>query len=192
MRNAYGFLQRGRSMNGGVLSDSVMPSGRSGLGYDWSNSRSHKSGAIAAFSGSKGGQVCVELLLQPTFPAGDHGSTAGFQSISSERKPDIVLTRTDGDVPKWYVLDAKYRTRRSNVLQAMASAHIYRDALRWREQRPERALLLVPRGGGAPWLEQSDFVRRHRVGVCALGTDTDPEGVIQSLFGGLAGRCTAA
>ena len=152
-----------------------------GLGYDWSISRNHKSGATAAFSGSKGGQVCVEMLLQPTFPAGDRGSTAGFQSISSERKPDIVLTRTEGDVPKWHVLDAKYRTRRSHVLEAMGSAHIYRDALRWRKQRPERALLLVPRGGGAPWLEQPDFVRRHRVGVCTLGTDTDPEGVVRSL-----------
>ena len=151
--------------------------------YDWSVSRNHKSKAIAAFTGAKGGEVCIELLLQPTFPAGNHGPNAGFQSISGMREPDIVLTRTGGDVPKWYVLDAKYRTGRSNVLDAMSSAHIYRDALRWRERRPERAVLLVPRGGGAPWLEQPDFIRRHRVGVCTLGTDTAVEGVFLSLFG---------
>ena len=80
-----------------------------------------------------------------------------------------MLTRTDENVPKWYVLDAKYRTKRRNVLEAMTSAHVYRDALRWHERRPECAVLLVPRGGGAPWLEQPDFISRQHVGVCAFG-----------------------
>ena len=143
--------------------------------------RNHKSKATAAFTGSKSRNRSIELLLQPRFPAGDHGSNADFQSISGTREPDIVLTRTDGDVPKWYVLDAKYRTGRSNVLEAMASAHVYRDALRWNERRPERALLLVPRAGAAPWLEQPDFISRHRVGVCALGAGRDPRSVFESL-----------
>ena len=151
--------------------------------YRWSVSRSHKSKATAAFIGSSGEEVCIELLLQPKFPAGDHGLTAGFQSISGRREPDIVLTRIDRDRPEWYVLDAKYRTTRSNVLDAMASAHIYRDSLRWNERRPERAVLLVPRGGGASWMEQPDFISRHRVGICALSTDTDPSGVFQLLPG---------
>ena len=150
--------------------------------YDWSISRNHKSKATAAFTGSKDRKACIELLLQPRFPPGDYNSNAGFQSISGTREPDIVLTRTGGDVPKWYVLDAKYRTGRSHVLEAMASAHIYRDALRWNERRPECAVLLVPRAGGAPWLERPDFISRHRVGVCALDADTDPQGVFQSLF----------
>ena len=124
----------------------------------------------------------MELLLQPKFPAGNLGSNNGFQSISGKREPDIVLTRTDGDVPKWYVFDAKYRTKRPSVLEAMASAHVYRDALRWHERRPECAVLLVPRGGGARWLEQPDFISRHRVGVCALSADTNPQSVFQSLF----------
>ena len=156
--------------------------------YRWSVSRSHKSKATAAFIGSSGGEVCVELLLQPRFPAGDQGMTADFQSISGRREPDIVLTRTDRDGPEWYVLDAKYRTTRSNVLDAMASAHIYRDSLRWNERRPERAVLLVPRGGGAPWMERSDFISRHCVGVCALSTDTESSGLFRSLFGADAQR----
>ena len=151
--------------------------------YRWSISRNHKSKAIAAFVASSGGQACIELLLQPKFPAGDQRLTAGFQSISGRREPDIVLTRTGRDGPKWYVLDVKYRTTRSNVLDAMASAHIYRDSLRWNERRPERAVLLVPRGGGAPWMEQPDFIRQHHVGVYALSTDTDLGGISQLLSG---------
>ena len=149
--------------------------------YQWSISRSHKSRATATFIASRDGQARIELLLQPKFPAGDRGSTVGFRSISGSREPDLVLTRTDHDGPKWYVLDAKYRTTRSNVLDAMASAHIYRDSLRWNERRPERAVLLVPRGGGAPWMEHPDFIRQHRVGVCALSTETDLSRISQWL-----------
>ena len=152
--------------------------------YDWSISRKHKSKAKLVFTGSKGKKACIELFLQPVFPAGDFCSNNGFQSISGRREPDIVLTRTDVDAPKWYALDAKYRTERSNVLEAMASAHVYRDALRWNERRPERAVLLVPRAGGAPWTEQRDFISVNRVGVCPFGEDTDPKGVFKSLFEG--------
>ena len=151
--------------------------------YRWSISRNHKSRATAAFIASSRGKACIELLLQPKFPAGDQGLTAGFQSISGRREPDIVLTRIDRDGPEWYVLDAKYRTTRSNVLDAMASAHIYRDSLRWNERRPERAVLLVPRGGGAPWMEGADFISRHRVGVCALSIGTDPTDFFRLVFG---------
>lgn len=151
--------------------------------FHWSGSRNYKSKAKAAFTGSKGGKVRIEVLLQPKFPAGDLGWNNGFQSISGTREPDIVLTRTDEHVPKWYVFDAKYRTTRPSIVEAMASAHVYRDGLRWHGRRPECAVLLVPRGGGAPWLEQPDFISRHRVGVCALGADSNPQSVFQSLFG---------
>ena len=151
-------------------------------GYEWSVSRRHKSNATAAFTGSKDGNRKIELLLQPKFPAGDQWSNAGFQSISGTREPDIVLTRTDEEAPKWYVLDAKYRTGRSNVLEAMASAHVYRDALRWNGRKPESAVLLVPRAGDTPWLEQPDFIDQHRVGVCSLVPDIEPQGVLELLF----------
>lgn len=151
--------------------------------FQWSVSRNHKSKAKAVFTGSRGGKVCIEVLLQPKFPAGDLGSNNGFQSISGTREPDIVLTRTDGNVPTWYVFDAKYRTTRASVVEAMASAHVYRDALRWDEWRPECSVLLIPRGGGAPWLERPAFISRHRVGVCVLGEATDSNEVFRSLFG---------
>ena len=122
--------------------------------------------------------------MQPRFPAGDQPSIAGFRSISGLRLPDIVLTwSTSAHGTNWAVFDAKYRTGRRNILDAMSSAHIYRDALRWHGNRPECALLLVPRAGGASWLEQPEFMRRHRVGVYPLSTDTVPETVSQGLFG---------
>ena len=152
-------------------------------GYSWSVSRNHKSRATAAFIASSNGAACIELLLQPTFTAWDLGLNSGFKSISGKRVPDIVLTRTDRATPEWYVLDAKYRTTRRYVLDAMASAHIYKDSLRWNGRRPERSVLLVPRGGGAPWMERPDFIGRHRVGVYVLNTDTDLRGIAQLFFG---------
>ena len=40
---------------------------------------------------------------------------------------------------------------------------------------------LVPRGGGAPWMEHPDFIREHRVGVRALSIDTDVGGFLDDL-----------
>lgn len=153
-------------------------------GYDWSITREHESKATVALTGSKDGNRGIELLLQPTFPAGDNGPNAGFRSISRQREPDIVLIRHDGNNMKWYVFDAKYRTKRKYVLDAMASAHIYRDALRWNGRKPDRAVLLVPQAGGAPWLEQLDFIRQHGVGVHALSPDTEPHSAIGLLSEG--------
>jgi hypothetical protein len=94
-------------------------------------------------------------------------------SISRERVPDLVLTLESTDVMRFFVFDAKYRTSRTNVLDAMASAHIYQDSLRIGPQRPEASLLLVPTGGGAEWLESHDFQVAHRVGVHALSPERD-------------------
>jgi hypothetical protein len=66
------------------------------------------------------------------------------------------------------VFDAKYRASRANVLEAMASAHIYQDSLRIGGDRPAGSLLLVPAAGGAPWLESPEFQGRHRVGISIM------------------------
>lgn len=143
--------------------------------FQWNTFRKHRSGANAALVGTDDNEAHVELLLQPKFPAGDAKPRADFNSISGRREPDIVLTKTSGDRRQWFVLDAKYRTARSSVLDAMSSAHIYRDALRFNGDKPELAVLLVPRTGGAPWLEQLEFISTHGVGVFALDADTDLE-----------------
>ncbi len=149
--------------------------------YQWSISRTHGSKAKAALVAVDDEEVCMELLLQPKCPSGDAAPYAGFHSVSGLREPDIVLTRRSGDHASWNVFDAKDRTSRSNVLDAMASAHIYKDALRWNGLRPDYSLLLLPRGGAASWLEQPKFIRENRVGVTELSTDTGPSGPLRLL-----------
>ncbi|WP_172203094.1 DUF2357 domain-containing protein [Niveibacterium sp. COAC-50] len=114
----------------------------------------------------------VTLYLQPRFPAFDQPPWRGFRSLSGERRPDIVLTSETATGKKFAVLDAKYRTHRSAVLDAMSSAHIYQDSLRWGDQRAEMSLLLVPAGGGALGLESSAFIAAHRVGVVPISHGT--------------------
>jgi len=80
---------------------------------------------------------------------------------------------SDGSDLRFVVFDAKYRASRANVLDAMASAHIYHDSLRIGLRRPEAAFLLVPSGGGTPWLEDAIFQAEHGVGVLPLSLDVD-------------------
>lgn len=115
----------------------------------------------------------IELTLQPTFRA--WSETRGERwSVSRQREPDIVLTVTKGDASRFVVFDAKYRASRQNVLEAMQSAHIYQDSLRFGIARPSGALLLVPAGGGAPWLERADFQDEHRVGIVQMAPGREP------------------
>jgi hypothetical protein len=113
----------------------------------------------------------AELRLQPTFRSRDGETDHPMWSISKERVPDLVLTISSIDGTRFIVFDAKYRTSRTSVLDAMASAHIYQDSLRIGSRRPEASLIVVPCGGGAPWLEAPGFQAQHRVGVQVLSPD---------------------
>jgi hypothetical protein len=125
----------------------------------------------------------AELRLQPTFQA--HSSAAvGKWSISKQRVPDLVLTVERGAETCFLVLDAKYRTSRQAVLDAMESAHIYQDSLRIGHIRPVATLLLVPTTSDVAWLATPQFVGEHRVGVFSLTpgeTASLPE-VVTSFF----------
>jgi hypothetical protein len=109
----------------------------------------------------------AELELQPRYPA-TGAEVPKRWSVSGERVPDVVLTVRSGAETRFVVIDAKYRASRPNVLDAMTSAHIYQDSLRHGATRPTASLLMIPAGGGAPWLEDSEFQRAHRVGACVL------------------------
>ena len=152
--------------------------------HECSISTKKTSYANAVFSGSKGGKQRFELLLQPRFPAYDQKPNDNFKSLSGEREPDIVLMVNEGEYPKWYVFDAKYRSGRSNILNAMTSAHVYSDALRWNKQKSNCVLLLVPQAGKEiEWLKQSDFIDKHGVGVQALVPDIVPCNIFRLLVG---------
>ena len=134
---------------------------------EWERLRRPRSGARAHWRGHAHDTV-VDFYLQPVFPAGDIRRSGPFRSISGQREPDLVLTVKTPEWRGFLVLDAKYRVSRYNVLDAMSSAHIYRDALRWEGRRPDLCLLLVPAGGGAPWLEKPTFHRAEGVGILVL------------------------
>ena len=127
-----------------------------------------------------------DLRLQPTFLAwGDRRAQPSLRSISGQRTPDILLRIDNGS--RNVVLEAKYRTTRANVLDAMTSAHIYRDALRIAGKRIDSALLLVPRSEDAPWLQGPTFIREHSVGVIEMAPGAASDGltsVIEYLVSG--------
>jgi hypothetical protein len=126
----------------------------------------------------------AELLLQPKFPANNPGP-GKMWSISRLRVPDFVLkVERAGDL-RFLVLDAKYRTSRASVLDAMESAHIYQDSLRIGSRRPDGSLLIVPSSGGAGWLENPAFQEEHRVGIHVISPEI--EASLPSLVAGFLG-----
>lgn len=132
------------------------------------------------FTGMDGGMT-IKLYLQPRFPAFDQPSWHSFSSLSGERYPDVVMTYLSGTTRRLFVFDAKYRATRSGVLDAMQSAHLYHDSLRWDGIAPYISLLLVPAGGGAPWLENHDFVEKYGVGVVPFTRPTDNTHLITAI-----------
>ena len=127
--------------------------------------------ATAARCGELPDGTVIAVLLQPRFIAWDGSDMRPFRSISGRREPDIAIIVSGPSEWACLILDAKYRTSRTSILEAMASAHIYRDALRYKGERILAAILLTPRGGAAPWLEKEEFVRTNRVGVVEFSTE---------------------
>ncbi len=95
--------------------------------------------------GPNGAHLGIEF--NPTFHGWFHHPRRPRFSLSSKRRPDLVITAdTPGRSGRWIVLDAKYRAGRQNITEAFESLHIYRDSLR-DEQRGGACLgglLLVP------------------------------------------------
>jgi hypothetical protein len=119
------------------------------------------------------GDVVITVHLQPTFPAWDQRSVSGFKSLSRLREPDLVVTCESPHDRKFLVLDAKYRATRPNVLDAMQSAHIYRDSLMWQGERPWGSYLLLPRHGAVDWLGDATFHTDFEVGTFELAPYCD-------------------
>lgn len=116
------------------------------------------------------GELSLDVWLQVSCPAVDKTPYKGFQSLSRRRIPDIVITMNSPAGHRFIVLDAKYRSSRFGVLDAMESAHLYHDSLRWNGRSPDAVLLVIPRGGAVPALESLDFQSLNGVGVAVLGS----------------------
>lgn len=116
----------------------------------------------------------LEVLFQATFPALKPPRKRLGWSLSRERRPDIVLVHHGEGKSKAFVLDAKWRSGRENVFDAMQSAHIYHDALRIDGHAPSFSLLLLPGTSTIPELEAIEFIQTHAIGAISnfrLGSD---------------------
>lgn len=107
----------------------------------------------------------LEVLFQATFAALKPAGQRTGWSLSLERRPDIVLVLTSKETSRSLVLDAKWRSGRVNLLDAMESAHIYHDSLRVSGAPPLACLLLLPGASAVPELETDAFIHAHGVGV---------------------------
>lgn len=116
----------------------------------------------------------LRIAFNPRFPSW-YCRDGGPHSLSGERRPDFVVTLDNGPLGnRWVVLDAKYRAGRENLASALASVHLYRDALvdPARGGRCAGAMLLVP---GAceikEWFAPA-WQRMHGLGITTLAPDT--------------------
>ena len=96
------------------------------------------------------------------------------RTISTERRPDFVLTYRQGQqLVRWILLDAKYRVGLAGITDALADMHVYRDSLRWVAgstlMAPEAGYLLVPAVGEATQRFAAPSYREtHRFGLVTL------------------------
>ncbi len=109
--------------------------------------------------------AAVEVYFQALFPSESPSAGRMGWSISRERRPDILLVLRHAERCSSLVLDAKWRSGRSNVLEAMESAHIYHDSLRLEGVVPSPCLVLLPGSVEVPSLSSDEYISRHLVGA---------------------------
>lgn len=118
--------------------------------------------------------VSVRLLYQQTFRA--HSSKPQeWRSLSGELRPDyVIMFERDGECAGWLILDAKYRSSRAAVHEALHDMHVYRDALRYRGHRAQAAFIIVPAlDKYASTYATADYVAEHAFGAVLSGTNGD-------------------
>lgn len=105
--------------------------------------------------------------------------------------PRLVLSaeRIDGE-RRWICLDAKFRAGRRVLAEAFASAHLYRDALRWPSHGGScrGCLLLVPNASRdcESWFDPT-FIARHGFGAAVWAPGRTSDVVMRWLTDALAG-----
>jgi hypothetical protein len=109
--------------------------------------------------------VTLELHFQARFPALPTAEPGRMWSVSRERVPDILLVLRHDGRNRFALLDAKYRRQRPNVLEAMESAHLYRDSLRMGHTRPDFCFLLLPASADVGHLDTDACHGEHQVGT---------------------------
>ncbi|MCB9520305.1 MAG: hypothetical protein H6700_04545 [Myxococcales bacterium] len=142
-------------------------------------------GAGAQFAARRGNES-LNIEFNPTF----QGYTERVKhesrrwSLSGQRRPDIVVTWSNGQDAGWLALDAKYRVSHRALADAFTSVHVYRDALRDEDfgGAPLGVWLLSPAvaTGSEAWFEPS-YWSEHRCGAVMLTPGRPAPGFIAGL-----------
>lgn len=103
-------------------------------------------------------------------------------SISSMRRPDLILEITTSGTTQFICLDSKYTSRGKRILEEMASAHIYHDSLRLQQKRPVLSLLLVPRNQELERLECESWWQQHQTGCFTLNNSESASVLLDRLW----------
>ena len=130
----------------------------------------------------------IRLYTQLVCPSLETRNRYGYYSTSRERRPDLVLEYSDRNGTRFICLDSKYTTSRSHILESMASAHIYRDAIKQQGAAPLCSLLLVPGNPDTALLSSEDYVSRNSVGCIPVADDSDAAKALLGLFTSLTHR----
>jgi len=137
--------------------------------------------AVLLLEGNKDGN-CIRLYSQLNCPALMHENRYGYCSISKNRIPDIVLEYSDGEQTCFVCLDSKYMVKRSSLLDAMASAHIYRDSIKHEGRGPLLSVLISPAQHEVPQLDEMDYLRKNQVGCIRLENDQDVQRALDMIW----------
>lgn len=132
--------------------------------------------------GHSGGKR-ISLFYQMTCRSLEKANHYGYYSISRERRPDLILEVLEGDQKQFVCMDSKYTASHGGILDAMSSAHIYRDSLRCDSLHCSLSILLVPANTTLPMLTTEDYWREHKVGCATLGDNEDASAVIDRVLG---------
>jgi len=122
-------------------------------------------GAQLAHQFSMPDSSILQVLFQAHFPSIARANKPFARSLSRERFPDILLIHKQADKTRSMILDAKWRSGRRNVLEAMESAHIYHDSLRVDGNIPAPCLLLLPGKPCIRALESDEYIEENGVGA---------------------------
>lgn len=142
--------------------------------WSWSKDAEEKllvgSGHGVSLTGQHPNGEVLTLWFNLTFPSW-HSHKKSRYSLSLERRPDLVLTRKQGEEASWMFFDAKYRVGRRSLGESFESVHIYRDSLRWEEfgGLARGGLLLSPKEhpDSADWFKK-EFREKFQIGATML------------------------
>lgn len=128
------------------------------------------------------GDKQIKFFSQLSCPSMERQNRYGYCSISRERIPDIILEITDGCESVFFCLDSKYSVSRQSLLEAMASAHVYRDAIRYKGKPPKLSLLIAPAVLEAERLFERQYIDNHHVGCVVLSEEEDLAKIFDFIF----------